>query len=442
LMLLALYDKFLEWENNINNPVKNGKGSEDRFKLLSEATFEGICIHDQGMTIDANHQFADMFGYTVDEVKGMHCSNLIAPQSLEAVMNYISTGFQGPYEEYALRKDGTIFPVEVRAREFQQDDKTLRFAVFRDLSITKQAEDELKASEQRFKRLSETSFEAIAIHKEGKIFDVNQKYIEMFGYTSDELSHINGLDMIAPEYRETVMNHITSGYEEPYEVKGLKKDGTVFPIEIQAKASQIDGQAVRIGAIKDLTDQKEMERQIAESEKRYRELYDHSPIALYRTRISDGKLLECNQALIDLLGYDSKEEFQATSDAVARYTKADDRVVFLEKLKKDKRVEGFQVQVTRKCGKHLWIEMTAEMFPEQDYLEGAMQDITASKVLTQAERKVLRLVVEGMGNKQVARTLGRSVRTIEDHRSHLMKKLEVDSLAELVQKAKTLRPEA
>ena len=80
----------------MDDPLINDKGSEDRFKLLSEAAFEGICIHDQGLTLDANQQFADMFGYTLDEIKGMHCSNLIAPQSLETVRGYISTGFIGP----------------------------------------------------------------------------------------------------------------------------------------------------------------------------------------------------------------------------------------------------------------------------------------------------------------------------------------------------------
>ena len=107
-----------------------------------------------------------------------------------------------------------------------------------------------------------------------------------------------------------------------------------------------------------------------------------------------------------------------------------------------KRVEGFQSQVTQKHGEPLWIEATAEIFPEQGYMEGAMQDITASKVLTPAEKKVLRLVVEGMGNKQVARILKRSVRTIEDHRSRIMQKLGVDNLPDLVRKAKSLRSEA
>ena len=304
-------------------PPRNDKGSEDRFKLLSEAAFEGICIHDQGIILDANQQFADMFGYTLDELKGMECFNLIAPQSHEAVSGYISSGCEGPYEAYSKRKDGLTFPTEVRAREFQQDGKVFRIAVFRDL-----------------------------------------------------------------------------------------------------------------------TNQKEMERKIAESEKRYRELYDHSPIALYQTQITDGKLLECNQALVELFGYDSKEEFQATSNAVSRYFNIDDRTVFLKKLEKDKRVEGLQLQVTRKDGETLWVEATAEIFPKQDYIEGAMQDITASKVLTPSERKILRLVVEGKSNKRIAWILKRSVRTVEDHRSNIRIKLGADNMVELIKKAKSLRPEA
>ena len=302
--------------------LRNYTGTEDRFKLLSEATFEGICIHDQGMTIDGNQQFADMFGYTVDEIKGMHCSNLIAPQSMQAVREYISTGFLGPYESYCQRKDDSIFPVEVRAREFQQEEKVLRLAVFRDL-----------------------------------------------------------------------------------------------------------------------TERKEMERDIAESEKRYRELYSHSPIALYRTRISDGKLLECNQALVELFGYDSKEEIHTINNVVSQYVNKNDRSVFLEKLKKDNRIECFRVQLKRKDGESIWAENTAEIFPEQGYLEGTMRDITASKVLSKTERTILRLIVEGKSNKEIAYVSDRSIRTIEDHRANIMKRLGADNLPDLVRKAKSLRPE-
>ena len=85
--------------------------------------------------------------------------------------------------------------------------------------------------------------------------------------------------------------------------------------------------------------------------------------------------------------------------------------------------------------------MTAEIFPEQGYIEGAMVDITATKVLSKAEKKVFRLIVEGKANKEIARGLGNSVRTIEDHRSHIMQKLNVDNLPDLVRKAHSLRLE-
>ena len=303
-------------------------------------------------------------------------------------------------------------------------------------------EGKLDHAEMRYKRLAEAAFEGIVIHNYHHFVEANQSFLDMFGYTQAEIEEINGDDLITPEYLEITKKQKDSQSESPYEVECQRKNGSVFPAEFRAKQININDVPFRIVAVRDLTNQKELERKIAESEKRYRELYNHSPIALYRTRISDGKLLECNQALVELFGYDSKDEFQATSDAVARYVDINDRTVLLEKLKKDKRVEGFQSQVTRKNGEPLWIEATAEVFPEQGFMEGAMQDITASKVLTKAERAVLRLVVEGMGNKQVARTLGRSVRTIEDHRAKCMKKLGVDNLAELIIKAKTLRPEA
>ena len=299
-------------------------------------------------------------------------------------------------------------------------------------------EDKLRHVEMRYKRLAEAAFEGIVIHDYHHFIEANQSFLNMFGYTQAEIGEINGDDLITPEYLEITRKQKESQSEIPYEVECKRKDGSVFPAEFRAKQINIDDVPFRIVAVRDLTTQKEMERQIAESEKRYRELYNHSPIALYRTRISDGKLLECNRALVELFGYDSKEEFQATSNAVSRYANIDDRAVLLEKLKKDKRVKGFQVQVTRKDGEAVWIEATAEVFPEKGYMEGAMQDITASKVLTPAEKKVLRQIVKGKTNSEVAYTLGRSVRTIEDHRSHIMKKLGADNLVELIDKAKSL----
>jgi DNA-binding NarL/FixJ family response regulator len=101
-------------------------------------------------------------------------------------------------------------------------------------------------------------------------------------------------------------------------------------------------------------------------------------------------------------------------------------------------VHGFELQLKRKDGTLFWVAMSAEIFPEQDYLEGVMIDITAMKVLTNTEITVLDHLMQGMSNKEIAYKSGRSVRTIEDHRSSIMRKLGVDNIVDLTQKALNL----
>ena len=290
---------------------------------------------------------------------------------------------------------------------------------------------DLMPIQDRFRILSEITFEAVAVHIDGKILDVNQRYIELFGYTRQEFEHLTGLDMIAPESRETVSKHTASGYEEPYQAMGLKKNGTVFPIEIRAKKSQFDGQTVRIGAIKDLSHERTMEQQ-------YKLLYKNAQAALYRTRIHDGKLLMCSRATADLLGFADEDELRAQYSITDSYVNLSDRTKLIGILCQNKRVEGYEVQLTRKDGSPIWVVISAEIFQEQGYIEGVLVDITTMKLLTQTEKKILDMVMQGMGNRQIASTMERSIRTVEDHRSNLMKKLDVGNIVELTQKVSNL----
>ena len=70
-----------------------------------------------------------------------------------------------------------------------------------------------------------------------------------------------------------------------------------------------------------------------------------------------------------------------------------------------------------------------------------MLEITATKALTKTERDILRQIANGKSNKEIAYASNRSVRTIEDHRSNIMKKLGAGNIVELIHKANSLRPE-
>lgn len=316
-----------------------------------------------------------------------------------------------------VHPDGSLFAVSV---------------VYRDITEHVHAGVQLKASEERFKRLSETTFEAIVIHKNGEILDVNQKFYDMFGYRAEDLYHLDGFELIDPQSHDVVKKNMDSGYSGTYEVMGLKKNGMIFPIEIQTRESQIDGTTARIVAIKDLTLQKQMQGQIVENEKKYRELYDSAIIPLYRTRISDGKLLECNLALASMLGYDSKEECLREHYSTRHYVNPAQRGELLERLKKEKSISKYQIEFIRCNGSHGWTEVTARMNCQEGYIEGGQIDITASKVLGRIEKEVLMHIMQGKCNKEIAQIMHRSIRTIEDHRSNMMKKLGIGNLVELV----------
>ena len=409
--------------------------SRERFKRLSQATFEGIIFHNNGKFVDSNQQFADMLGYSSDEISRMDGYGLFSPESHKVIREKIAAGDKGPYEAICLRKDGSTVPVEIRARTVQLEGKETRVAAIRDMTELKRNERQLKASEERFKQLAQATFEGIIFHENGIFINSNQQFADMFGYSLDEISGLNGLDLFTPESREIVKEKISSENEGPYEAVCLRKDGSTFPAEIRARTVHLEGRNARVAAIRDLTEQKKLQQQLADSEQLYKDLYRNAKAAIYRTRTSDGKLLACSRVMATLHGYDSIEDCLENHHGAAHYVDKNRRKQLLDKLHEDKQVENFQMQIKRPDGVTVWLELTAELFPEQGWIEGMVTDITASKILTRTEMKILKIILTGKSNKEIAYGLGRSTRTIEDHRAHIMHKLGVDNVVNLTRKA-------
>lgn len=279
--------------------------------------------------------------------------------------------------------------------------------------------------------------QGIVVHQNGQAMDmdITPQMCQMLGYSRDELKTINGFDLISPKHQEMIHQHIQSGFEGPYRINVHRKDGSEMLMEVQAKNIQIEGKFFRVATFHDLTEQKKLRQQLAESEKKYRDLYAKAQIPLFRTQISDGKLLACNEVMARFLGYKTIQECLADYDALSRYDSQKQREEVVRLLQKNKRLENYELKGRTKNGQILWISVTAEIFPERGYIEGVITDITALKLLTKTERGVLRLVLKGKTNREIAAETNRSIRTIEDHRAHIMKKLGTNNLVELAQKA-------
>jgi PAS domain S-box-containing protein len=107
---------------------------------------------------------------------------------------------------------------------------------------------------------------------------------------------------VAPESRDMMRQQIAVGGLGPYECTGLKKDGTRFPMEIRGRETVHEGRRVRVATIRDITKRKQAEEALRESEERFRRLYEQAPLG-YQSLDAEGRLVDVNQAWLDLLGY-------------------------------------------------------------------------------------------------------------------------------------------
>ncbi|MGD1809231.1 ammonium transporter [Dapis sp. BLCC M126] len=210
------------------------------------------------------------------------------------------------YELVGIRTDGSLFPMEIALREAKLNQKKFYTGTFRDISERKESEVKLKQNEQRFRSLSRATFEGIIIHEQGEIVDANTAAIKMFKYELSEIIGMNGLELIDSKYRDLVWENLSSGYEKPYEVFGLRKDGSTFPIEIEAKVFFYRGNQHRVSAIRDITERKLAEAALRESEEKFRAVMEQAADAFIIHDLQ-GKIIDVNQSTCQGLGYTREE---------------------------------------------------------------------------------------------------------------------------------------
>ncbi len=140
---LALANRSLQDEIAERKHVEEAvRDSELRYKLLTEATFDGIAIHDQGILIEVNAGLERIFGYGPGELIGRSLWDLVADESRDLVLANMQNGVNGPYEATGRRKDGTIFPGEVVVRPCRYRGKEVRLVAGRDITERKYLEAE------------------------------------------------------------------------------------------------------------------------------------------------------------------------------------------------------------------------------------------------------------------------------------------------------------
>ncbi|MEB3826717.1 PAS domain S-box protein [Phormidium sp. CCY1219] len=255
--------------------------SEEQFRRLVEGVKDhAIYMLDrQGRVASWNETASRIQGYDAAEILGEPLACFYPPEDIAAGKpdRHLKQAAEfGSYEEenWRVRQDGSRFWAEVAIAALRDEAGNLRgfCTIVRDVTERFQAREALLQSERRFRALSEATVEGIIFHEGGKILDANRAFAQIFGYELSEVMQLSVKEFVAPESLPLVRENIQTGYEKPYEVTGVKKDGTRFPVEIIGKNCSEADRRGRVCAWRDISDRKRVEEALRQSLKELSDL--------------------------------------------------------------------------------------------------------------------------------------------------------------------------
>ena len=268
--------------------------SEERFRQLFEHSVDALFVHDaQGRIRDVNPEACRSTGYSRRELLSMRVSDLtddlISDEEIAereraggTLWRRIISG--DPQTQSAVhvgshrRKDGSVFPIEVRLGGVDYGGERLILASARDITERERTEQRLVESEERFRQLFEQSVDAIIVLDErGNVVDVNSRACISLGYTREELLSmtVRDYEMRLLSEQERAVRERAGGTlwqriltEDPGSVTGIhlgehrRKDGTTFPVEVHVGGVDYGGQRMIFSSIRDITERRELEAQL------------------------------------------------------------------------------------------------------------------------------------------------------------------------------------
>jgi len=290
----------------VHSLAKSLKESSDTLSSVIDNSFGGIGIHDRGKIIAANSMLAEMSRYSMDELVGMDGLLLIAPEFRDLVWQNIVNESHEPYEVLALRKDGTIFPIEIEGRQISYEGRSVRITIFRDITVKNAMIDALNRSEEKYRGIIEFAVDGFLIGDSGGVVtDTNEQFIQISGKSRSEIigNHISKL--FPPnvlDEKPLRFDLLLEGKTVVSERKLYRPDGSFAHIEMHSKRMP-DGTYQSI--VRDITERMQALENLNEKEETLRRIYQESsdPILL----LSDSTFIDCNSAALKVLGLASKD---------------------------------------------------------------------------------------------------------------------------------------
>jgi len=267
------------------------------FQKANDAIFL-VSVTDDNMPelfLDVNDVACKMLGYTREELLKLGPKDINDPESVKnipATMQELLVSGSSTFEITQISKSGAHIPVELSTHLFETEGKKRILAISRDISERKQAEENLRKSEERFRALFERAADSLFLHDlNGRFVEVNQATCDYLGYTREELLELSVPDIVVDANVDfhSIWHELMVSGPMTVTVTHRRKDGTHVLVEGRLSMLEYSGQSLILAVVRDIT-----ERQRAEEERFALEKHlDDQKRFFYRETIlsvTDGKL--------------------------------------------------------------------------------------------------------------------------------------------------------
>ena len=347
--------------------------SEQRYRSIVQTSFDGIALSriEDGVYIDVNKAFLDLMGYELDDVVG-HSSlelGLWADRSVRRKMiaELRRNSSIRDWETQYIRKSRERIWVMISASLIEIQGCTRILSIIRDISASKAAAEALKLSEVRYRSVFETSPDAVVITRmsDGVILDSNQSFLNSTGFRRDEVigrtTRELGIWVHDSERTEYMERMNRDRICRDLEVLSRRKNGEIFWMRLSASLIEIDGVQCMLVFAKEITEVKAATEALRLSEQRYRAAFQTSLDAININRLSDGLYIDCNQAFLEIMGYEREEVIGKTSLGLSIWADVRDRQAMADLVSQNSCCRGLEVQFCKKNGDLFWGVMSASV---------------------------------------------------------------------------------
>jgi PAS domain S-box-containing protein len=406
--------------------------SKNKMTQFLEAVPVGVAIVDaMGRPYYANQQGHQLMGKETDPS--------VAPEQISAAYQLYVAGTEELYpterlptvralrgertrdDDLEIHQNDAIVPFEVWGTPVfdAQGNVTHAIIAFQDITERKQAEKlladynrtleqqvaertaALQESEAKFASAFHASPVAIAITTlvEGQYVDVNEAFSRIIEHTREEVIGRTNAELgLKTSARRNILIGMLqdTGSIRNEELEAYTRSGELITVLCSAELIDLDGQACVLLVAEDITERKRVEAALQRSEAKFRAIFENSQIGIVRTRVSDGLVLDANQRLADLFGFDSPDELIGKHVADF-YANPGERQQTVELLKRHGELQNYEIQMRKRDGTPFWGLHSLHLNATEGYLEGVVADISdhkaAEAALRQSEEQ-LRLATE------------------------------------------------